>query len=65
MSDLIRALKHLSDEAFEKFVKLERRRRRQMASAFREDRDRWSYRRGLSKADQVAVTRRFTHRWDQ
>ena len=65
LNDLLRVLRRLPDEAFEKLVKLERRRRQQVAGAFREDRDRWSCRRGLSKADQVAVTRRLTHRWDQ
>jgi len=62
---LLRELHRLPDEAFERLVKFERRRRRQVADTFRADRDRRSYWRGLSKGDQVTVMRRVTHRWDQ
>jgi hypothetical protein len=65
VADLHRALRRLPDAAFEKLIRLERQRRQKSAGAFRKDSSRHSYRRGLSKGDQVSVTRRYTYRWDQ
>jgi hypothetical protein len=57
---VLRLIQRLSDETFERFVKLERRRRRQATRLFEQERDRWSYRRGLTKRDQVEVMRRLS-----
>jgi hypothetical protein len=55
---VLRLIQRLPDEAFEQFVKLERKRRRQAARFFEQECHRWSYRRGLTKRDQVEVMRR-------
>jgi hypothetical protein len=62
-NNLFRVLQRLPDSEFEKFVKAERRRRRQTAQLFREERDRWHYRRGLTKTDQIEVMRRSERSW--
>jgi hypothetical protein len=62
-NNLFRILQRLPDPEFEKFVKAERRRRRQTAQIFREERDRWQYRRGLTKTDQIQVMRRSERSW--
>jgi hypothetical protein len=62
-NSVLRLIQRLSDETFEHFVKLERRRRRQAARLFEQERDRWSYRRGLTKRDQVEVMRRAEPSW--
>jgi hypothetical protein len=59
---LFRELQRLSDEDFEKLIKAERKRRRQTAWLFGQERDRWHYRRGLTKNDQLEIMRR-AERW--
>jgi hypothetical protein len=60
---VLRLVQRLSDETFERFVKLERRRRRQATQLFEQECYRWSYRRGLTKRDQVEVMRRAEPAW--
>jgi hypothetical protein len=60
---VLRLIQRLPDEAFEQFVKLERRRRRQAARLFEQERDRWTYRRGLTRNDQIRVMRRSEPAW--
>jgi hypothetical protein len=62
-NNLFRILQRLPDSEFEKFVKAERRRRRETAQLFRAERDRWHYRRGLTKSDQIQVMRRSERSW--
>jgi hypothetical protein len=60
---LFRTLQRLPDEEFEAFVKAERRRRRQASWLIRGERDRWSYRRGLTRNDQIKIMRAAETTW--
>jgi hypothetical protein len=60
---LFRALQRLPDEDFERFVKAERKRRRQALRLFEQERDRWSYRRGLTRNDQIKIMRAAEPSW--
>jgi hypothetical protein len=60
---LFRQLERLPDEDFENFVRAERKRRRQAAWLFQQERNRWSYRRGLTRNDQIKIMRAVKPSW--
>jgi hypothetical protein len=60
---LFRELQRLPDEDFEKFIRAERKRRRQAASLFREEQGRWSFRHGLTRNDQIKIMRAAEPSW--
>jgi hypothetical protein len=55
---LFRALQRLPDADFEKFVRAERKRRRQATWLIDQERDRWRPHRGLTRNDRVGIMRR-------
>jgi hypothetical protein len=62
---LVLALQRLSDEDFERFVRSERKRRRQRMRLFSAEQHRWSPRRGLTRNDRVEVMRRADEGWSK
>jgi hypothetical protein len=62
-AQLFRTLQRLPDADFEKFVRAERKRRRQASSLFEQERDRWRPHRGLTRNDRVGIMRRSVPGW--
>jgi hypothetical protein len=62
-AQLFRTLQRLPDADFEKFVRAERKRRRQASWLFEQERDRWRPHRGLTRNDRVGIMRRAVPGW--
>ena len=55
---IVRALQKLSDEALEQLIRIERRRRHQARQLCRQEAQRWTFARRLTRGDQLEVMRR-------